>query len=477
MTSGWTRRPGDRVIRTPRQQELQPVFVPAPLRPTQRRRFESPLILVYGFGSLIAIGTFLLWLPIFNTTGHFAPFLTALFTATSAACVTGLTVVNTGAFWNQGGQAVILGLILVGGLGFMSTATFLLVIVAQRMSLPSQLLVTRGFLDASQFGGLVRLTLQIIALAFVIQALAFVVLFWRMEPMFGSVEGAWQALFHAVSAYNNAGFDIQPEGASSLSLFRGDVFLLAGIGLAAVAGSLGYTFFVDVLKVRRFNRFSLDSRLVIVTTFPLLLIGGLVFFAFEYNNPGTLGQETVWVKGVNSLFHSITPRTVGFSTVDIGMANLHTVVIIMALMFIGGSSGSTAGGIKVNTFAVILAAVCASVRNRPYVEVFRREIPAPQVQRALAVAFLAIAFVSIISFLLVITEPFPFDRILFEVVSAFGTVGLSTGITPDLSVIGKTLIVITMFVGRIGPLTIALALGQGQRHALYRYSQERVRIG
>jgi trk system potassium uptake protein TrkH len=440
------------------------------------RKFESPLILVYGFGGLIAIGTLLLWLPFFNTTGDFAPFMTALFTATSAACVTGLVVVNTGTLWNHGGQAIIMTLILIGGLGFMSTATYLLLIVAQRISLPNQLIITRGFLEATRFGGLARLTLQIVALSFVILVLGFVLLYWRLEPIFGAREGAWQALFTAISAYNNAGFDVLP-GSVSLVLLRTDSFLLGGVALLAVAGSVGYMLFVDVLKIRRFNRFSLDSRLVIVTTLSLWLAGAVLFLLFEYTNGETIGHDTVGVKVVNSLFHSVGARTSGFTTINIGLAQLQTIVLLMALMFVGGASGSTAGGIKVNTFAVIIATVLATIRNRGYVEAFRKEIPSDHVQRALTIAFLAVTFVGGISFLMAITERFPFDRILFEVVSAFATTGLSTGITAELSAIGKTLIIVTMFVGRIGPLTIALALGQGQRRAVYRYSQERVRIG
>ncbi|MBI4311589.1 MAG: Trk family potassium uptake protein [Chloroflexi bacterium] len=476
MANAWRRRPGDRVVRTPRQHELQPVYIPAPPRRNPGRKFESPLILLYGFGGLIAVGTFLLWLPFFNVTGRFAPFMTALFTATSAACVTGLVVVNTGTFWNHWGQGVIMALILVGGLGFMSTATYLLLIVVQRLSLPSQLIVTRGFLEASQFGGLVRLTLQVIAVAFVILAVTFAILFWRFEKVFGPGEGAWQALFTAISAYNNAGFDVLP-GSVSMANLRGDYYLLGAVALSVIAGGLGYGFYVDVLKMRRFNRFSLDSRLVLVTSVPLWLAGALLFLLFEYGNSGTLGGDTLGTKVMNSFFLSVNTRTAGFSTVDLGVAHLQTIVVLISLMFIGGASGSTAGGIKVNTFAVILAAVCASVRNRSYVEAFRREIPTSQVQRALTVAFLAVGFIGGVSFLLAITEPFPFDKILHEVVSAFGTVGHSTGITADLSNVGKAIITLTMFVGRIGPLTIALALGQGQRHAVYRYSQESVRIG
>ncbi|MBI4340360.1 MAG: Trk family potassium uptake protein [Chloroflexi bacterium] len=475
MIQSWKRRPGDRVIRHPRQEALQPVYIPAPPRRRPARKFESPLVLVYGFGGLIAVGTTLLWLPFFNTTGDFAPFMTALFTATSAVCVTGLYVVNTGTYWNDAGQAVIMVLILIGGLGFMSTATFLLLAVAQRISLPDQFLIRR-FLDVNELGGFLAVAIQVVAIAFVIMSIGFVVIFWQLAPVFGTGEGARQALFTSISAYNNAGFDILP-GSISLATFSGKPWLLGGIAGLVMLGSTGYAFMVDAWRAKRFNRFALDTKLILVTTIPLWIVGALFFLVFEYANGDTLGFQSVADKGMNAFFHSVMARTAGFSSVNLGAAQLQTIVLLIGLMFIGGASGSTAGGIKVNTVAVILATVCASIRNRNNVEAFRKEIPTVQVHRALTVAFLGVIFIAGVSFLLVMTEGFPFEHILFQVVSAFGTVGLSTGITADLSTIGKTLIILTMFVGRLGPLTIALALGQGQRRAVYRYSQERVKIG
>ena len=475
MEEGWRRRLGDRVIRHPRQQELQPVHISAPAPRHPGRKFESPLILMYGFGSLIAVGTFLLWLPFFNTTGEFTPFLTALFTATSASTVTGLVTVDTATFWNPAGQAVLMTLILVGGLGFMSTATFLLVIITQRITLANQLIM-REFLGVSQFGGLIRLTIQIISVSLIVQLAGFLVFFWRFTPFFEPGQAAWQAGFLAVSAFNNAGFNILPDSVS-LAAFREEMWILGAAGILIILGGISYSVLVDLVRFRRFKRFTLDSRMVLLLSLALWLMGGIVMFVSEFANEATLKGLPLGSQLMDSFFHSVSGRTAGFTTIDFSQTQQHTNVFFIGLMFIGGASGSAAGGIKVNTMAVILAAVLASIRGRTQIEVFGREIPTAQIQRALTIGFLGIAFVSIIAFLLVITEGFPFDQLIFETVSAFGTTGLSTGITPELSAWGKALIVVTMFVGRIGPLTIALSLGQRQQRAIYRYSQERVRIG
>ena len=417
----------------------------------------------------------LLWLPWFNTTGQFAPFITALFTATSASTDTGLNVVDAATFWNPAGQAIIMVLILVGGVAVMSAATFLLVIFTQRISLSNQLIM-REFVEVSHLGGLARLAVQIASVALIFQFLGFLLLLWRFLPIFTLGQAAWHALFLSISAFNNAGFTILP-GSDGLAAFQREPWVLSIVALLIILGGIGYSVMADVVRYRRFKRFTLDTRLVLVVSAILWVMGALTIFLSEFNNPGTLQPLPMNDRAINSLFMSVSPRTAGFNTIDISQTQTHTNLFIMGLMFIGGASGSTAGGIKVNTLAVLLVAVVASIRGRSQVVVFGREIPSTQVQRALAVAFLGISFVFSIGFLLVITEKIPFDRLLFETVSAFGTVGLSAGVTPLLSAWGQTIILITMFVGHIGPLTFALAMAQRQQQALYRYSQERVRIG
>ena len=405
MEQGFRRKLGDRVIRHPRQQELQPVRIAVPPPRHPGRKFESPLILMYGFGSLIAIGTLLLWLPFFNTTGEFAPFLTALFTAASASTVTGLVTVDTATFWNPAGQAIIMVLILIGGLGFMSTATFLLVIITQRITLSNQLIM-REFLGVSQFGGLMRLTIQIVAMSLIIQLAGFLLFFWRFLPLFDQGQAAWQAGFLAVSAFNNAGFNILPESAS-LAIFQEEMWVLGAAGFLIILGGISYSVLVDLVRFRRFRRFTLDSRLVIIVSLALWMLGGIVIFVSEFANEATLKGLPLGDQLVNSFFMSVSGRTAGFTTMDFSQTQLHTNVFVTGLMFIGGASGSVAGGIKVNTLAVILVAVLASIRGRTQVEAFGREIPTVQIQRALAIGFLGIAFIAMVAFLLVVTEGFP----------------------------------------------------------------------
>ena len=475
MEQGWRHRVGDRVIRQARRQELEPILIEETEPRRRNRRFESPVILIYGFGSLIAIGTLLLWLPYFNTTGGFTPFLTALFTATSASTVTGLVVVDTATHWSRAGQGVLMVLMEVGGLGFMSTATFLLVIITQRVTVANQLIM-REFLGISRRSGLLRLSIQVVSISLFFQLVGFLIFLWRFLPIFEPSEAVWQALFLAVSGFNNAGFNIIPESASMV-LFRKEMWILGCLTALIIVGGISYSILAEFVRFKRFSRFSLDSRMVIVLSLVLWLLGAMVFFVSEFGNEATLKGLPLGSQVIDSVFHSVSGRTAGFTTIDFVQTEQHTNFFFTGLMFIGGASGSTAGGIKVNTMAVILVAVMASIRGRAQVEVSGREIPAAQIQRALAIAFLGIGFVFIVAFFLVVTEGFPFDDILFETVSAFGTVGLSSGITADLSVWGKSLLATTMFVGRLGPLTMALALGQAPQRAIYRYSQERVRIG
>ena len=475
MQPSSTRRPGDRVLRQARRQELQPVHI-APATPRRPgRRFTSPLILLYSFGSLIAVGTFLLWLPFFNTTGEFTPFLDALFTATSAVTVTGLVTVDTATFWNTSGHVIIAALMQIGGLGFMSTATFLLVIFTQRITLSNQLFMGDS-LGVTHSSGLLRLTIQVVILTLIIQVVAFLILLWRFLPQYQAGEATWQAVFLAISGFNNAGFNILPES-KSLAIFREEIWVIGTVTILIILGSISYTVLVELLRYRKFRKISVDSRLVLVMTILLFFVGTVVVFVSEFRNEATLRGLPLGTQIVDSFFHTVSGRTAGFTTIDFSQTNQHTNVFFTAMMFIGGASGSTAGGIKVNTVAVIFIAILTTIRGRGQPEAFGREIPFGQIQRALTVAALGVTVVFFVAFLLVITEGLAFEDLLFETISAFGTVGLSTGITPELTPWGKSIIISTMFVGRIGPLTIALALGQRQRRAIYRYPQERVRIG
>ena len=476
MERSWRPKPGDRVIRHPRQEEISPVSLTVTTRKVPSRALASPLILIYAFAGLITIGTLLLLLPFTHHGGGFTPFVTALFTATSAVTVTGLIVQDTAEYWTRIGHVFILGLMFVGGLGFMTIATFLLILIGQRVTLAQRLLV-RESLGVNQLGGLVRLTVAIVAVAVAIQLLGFVALFIRFSLLYSPAEAVWQAVFHAVSGFNNAGFVALREP-GGLSHFQGDEALLGIMVLLIILGAISYWVMVDVVRVRRFSLFTLTTKLVLILTATLLLIGTVVFLASEYRNPDTLGQLSWSQKLVTSVFESASGRTAGFATVDFGETEQHTNFFFTSLMFIGGASGSVAGGIKINTLAIVLVAVLSTLRGRSHATAFGREIPASQVQRAMVIGSLATALVFLVATVLTFSESeFDFIDLFFESVSAFGTVGLSTGLTPSLSSMGHLILIITMFVGRLGPLAIGLAMAQHTETDVYRYAQERVTMG
>lgn len=475
MRQVWRPRPGDRVVRHPREEEIRPLHITAAPPRVPPKNFGSPYMLMGGFAFLIGVGTLLLLLPFTNTQGGITPFSDAFFTAASAVTVTGLVVVDTPTYWSFSGQLVIMVLIFTGGLGIMTSATFLLVIIGQRITLANRLLM-RESLGVNQLGGLIRLTLRIVFVVVAIQIVGFLVLFARLVYEYPLGTALWQAGFHAVSAFNNAGFVILPDS-QSLSAFQQDYALLIPLILLIVLGGLSYSVMLDVFGYRRFNRYMLDTKLVVVVTTALLLLGTGVIFIAEYANPATFGSLPVWTKILDSFLLSASGRTAGFTTVDFGDMEQHSNFFLTGMMFIGGASASTAGGIKVNTFAVLLAAVLSSIGGKTHVTAFGREIPQTQVYRALTVLMLGMATVFAVALFLTVSEGFPFIQILFETISAFATVGLSTGITDELSQMGRLIIILTMYFGRIGPITLALILAQREEAVPYRYAEERVKIG
>ena len=440
------------------------------------RAFASPLIIAYIFAGLITVGTCLLILPFTQHDDGFTPFMTAFFTATSAITVTGLVIEDTATYWSRTGQVVILALMFVGGLGFMTLATFLLILLGQRVTLTQRLLV-RESLGVNQLGGLIRLTVGIVLLAVAIQAAGFVALFIRFSSVMPTAEAAWQGAFHAVSGFNNAGFTALADS-PSVSAYQGDEAVIGILSVLIFLGAISYWVIVDVVRTRRFSLFTLSTKLVLVTTFALIALGAAVFYASEHGNVRTLGHLPVAERVMVSVFESLSGRTAGFSTVSFAETASHTNFFFISLMFIGGASASVAGGIKVNTFAIVVAAILSTLRGRSHASVFGREIPQSLVQRAMVIGAVATVFVFVVALLLTYTEaPFQFIDLLFESVSAFGTVGLSTGLTADLSGWGHFILIVTMFIGRLGPLTLGLAMLQQPERDTFRYAQERVTIG
>ena len=473
-----TRRPGDKSLRVERRAAQE--FIVRP--PHKHRRRPTPaLSLVLLFLVLISVGTALLMLPIATNDGTATRFLDALFTATSAACVTGLTVLDTATHWSPFGQVVILLLIQAGGFGIMAGSTFLLLVfLGRRTTLRDRILVQES-LGGLELGAVTSLlkriaifTLAVEGIGAVVLSIAFVSGPEAGPP--GDPLGIWWGVFHSVSAFNNAGFDLT-GGFRSLQPFVDDWVVLLTIAALLSLGGLGFAIVGDVASRRRWSRMALETKLVVAGTVSLLIAGTALIGLTEWTNPATLGALPTEQRFLNALFESATLRTAGFTALDTGAFAEATLFVVMALMFIGGASGSTAGGIKVNTFAVLLSAIVSTVRGQPSAMAFGRRIQHAIVYRALAVVLLAIAFVFVIGLGLSLTTDATFVQTLFEAVSAFGTVGASTGITPDLTDPARLITAFAMFVGRLGPLTLVLALAARARPMSSRPAIESVRIG
>jgi trk system potassium uptake protein TrkH len=483
-------KPGDAVVRRPRASEIAPVEFEVETRTVSVRGPTSPLVLIYGFIAIIIIGTGLLMLPFASntneSTGFVEQLVQAMFTATSAVAVTGLTVVDTYEAWTFFGQAVIMLLFFIGGLGFMTGAAFLMLIIGQRLGLRSQLLLRAGLAE-TRLGEIASLVRRIVIFSVAVQFAGTLLLFFRWY-VFGQLwegitfsEALWQSAFHAVSAFNNTGFDILPNalvGGASLEPFRADIPVLLIVAALIIIGGLSYFVIMDVATSRAFRRWRLDTKLVMVGASALLLVGMGVFLASEWTRPETLGPQSVPEKLVDAFFHSATTRTAGFSTVDYDIISPANEFTTELLMVIGGASASTAGGIKINTFMVIIFAVAATLTGKTRVNAFGRELPAVIVQRAMVVGAASTAILMALFIALVTAQPdLDFRQALFEIISAFGTVGLSTGITADLNTGARIIVVVAMFLGRFGPLTLALLMVGRESDEPYRFASERVRIG
>lgn len=475
----------DPVLRQPRLRELLPTVETTPPVREPSRRSNATYILVFGFASLILAGGLLLALPFSSNAGEFTSLDISFFTAVSATTVTGHTAVPTSTYWSIFGQAVIFVLMLVGGLGFMVLSTFLLLLMGQRSTLPERM-VSSGLMQdtvgVAHLQGLRGIGRRVVLMVFGLYLLGALIILFHIRGLDGAELGRsiWYSVFLSVSSFNNAGLNILPElpVGSSLTRFASNPSLLIVTAALMAVGGLGWTVIVDVYRNRRFRRFSLDTKLVVTTSLSLWVLGALVLVAAESTNSDTMGGMGWADKGVGAVFQSVSGRTAGFAIMDFGQVQDVTKTAFLTLMFIGGASGSVAGGIKVVTFAVIVAAVVSSLRQRARAEAFGREIPQPQVNRALTVVVLGMAFLAVATAILTITDPeIPFLHLVFDVVSALGTTGASTGIVPDLSLAGKCLFMAAMFVGRLGPIALALALTPGEDASVYRFARERVKIG
>ena len=444
------------------------------LRRVSPRAALSPAqTILLGFASVIAVGTVLLSLPVAAADGRPTPFLDALFTATSATCVTGLVVVDTATHWSPFGQLVILLLIQIGGFGYMTTAMLLALLVGRRIGLRERMVLAQSY-NLYGLGGIVRFTRTVIRVTLAIEGAGALLLALRWVPEVGLARGVYWGIFHAVSAFNNAGFDVMGNFAS-LTRYATDLPVNLTVMALVVLGGLGFGVLTNLREGRR--HFTLHTRVVLSTTLGLIAAGTAGIFLLEFANPGTLGSLSWPAKAMAALFQSVTPRTAGFSTVSTGEMREATLMLLLVLMFIGASPGGTGGGVKTTTFVAPLAVILAQLRGHPEPGLFQRRFPPVVIYKAVTIVLLGVAFVVVMSVLLTLTEGLALLPAAFEVVSAFGTVGLSTGVTPSLSVLGKLIIIVTAYTGRVGLLTLAYGLTRRQVAPPFRYPEKAIYVG
>ncbi|BDH60371.1 Ktr system potassium transporter B [Lysinibacillus sp. PLM2] len=433
-------------------------------------------ILVLGFIFIIIIGAILLSLPIATEDGRGLAFLDALFTSTSATCVTGLVVVDTGDTFSMFGEIVILILIQLGGIGFMTFATFLFTLLGKKISLKERLLLKEAF-NASSTSGIVKLVQRILIFTLLTEGIGALILGIRFSFEMPIGQAIYYGIFHSISLFNNAGFDLMGDF-QSLTGYVNDPIIVLTVCMLIIIGGLGFIVINELYEYRVIRKVSLHTKVVLFTTV-ILIIGATIFiYLFEYGNDKTLGPLSEVEKGLAAVFHGITPRTAGANTLSMGELTHATLFLTIFLMFIGGGSGSTAGGIKVTTFAVLIATVLSQLKGKQDVVLFKRRIVIDTILKVLTVVMSGIMVVVIVTFLLSITEKgHEFMVYLFEATSAFGTVGLSMGLTPELSPIGRILIIITMFIGRLGPLTLAFAIANRKKQEGFQHPKGNIMIG
>lgn len=451
-----------------------PTVSTRPPRPS--RAIRPGQLVMAGFGAAIAIGTVLLMLPVARQGDGSASFIEALFTATSAVCVTGHTVVDTNSHWSAFGEVVILGLIQAGGIGILTAGSVILVIAGRRIGLRGRM-VAQTESRALSPREIRRMLSVIFVVTFLVEAavaLAVAMRLWQGHG-YGAADALWHGVFHGVSAFNGAGFALWSD---SLARFASDAGILIPMTIGIIIGGVGFPVLMELGRNRRRpSHWSLHTKVTTAGTAGLLVFGTLAFGALEWTNDRTLGALDLPGKLLGAWFHSVSTRSAGFSTVDVGAMREETWLIGDMLMFVGGGSGSTAGGIKVATFVVLILIVVNEARGGRQAEAFGRTIPTVIIRQALSVAFLAVNVIVFATLALMIMEPFSFGQILFEVISAFSIVGLSTGITPELTQPSQVILAVLMFMGRVGPLSLVIALALRERERLYDYPEERLLIG
>ncbi len=426
------------------------------------------------FLMLIFTGTGFLMLPAASVSGTSLSFVDALFTATSAVCVTGLVVVDTGSYFTTFGQMVVITLIQLGGLGVMTFATLISVAIGKKINLRERLLIQEA-LNQETVSGVVRMALHIVRYTFIIEFVFGSILALHFYPIYGE-RAIYMGYWHSVSAFCNAGFDLFGNY-DSLTKFVGDGVVNFCIMSLITLGGLGFLVMDDVLSKRRFKTLTVHSKVVIIASLALFITGTLIFRLIELNNPDTLANLSYADQWLASMFQSVTPRTAGFNTLPLEKLEESSLFLLVILMIIGASPASTGGGIKTTTLAVILMSCWAVLRGRSEIVIFERRVTRKAVNKAFTILILALIMVAVVAMTISAIEEMPIIHVLFEVASAFGTVGLSTGITRDLTDISKLLLVCTMYAGRVGVLTFAMILLQKPQPDKIKYPEVKIIVG
>ena len=448
------------------------------IRRTERMRALLHPTRAVAFAFLLAIlaGTVLLMLPVAHAANDDVPWLTAFFTAVSAVCVTGLVVVDTGTYWSVFGQVVIMMLFQIGGFGMMTAATLLGLMVNRSLRLRTRL-ITQVETHALGLGDVSSVARLVLIVTFASELVIAALLTLRLHLGYGLPwgEAAWSGLFHSVSAFNNAGFSLHGD---SLMRYSADWLVLFPVMVAIFVGGIGFPVLHDLrMKFHDPRHWSLHTKLTLSGTLLLLLGGFLTLLAFEWSNPKTFGEMPIPAKLLNAAFASVSARTAGFNAIDIGMLTHESWALHYFLMFVGGGSAGTAGGVKVGTVAILLMLVIAEIRGHTDSEGFGRRISASAQRQAITVLVLGSGMIVLGTLVILRGTDFPTDQVIFEVISAFGTVGLSTGITANLPESGQLMLTLLMYVGRVGTITLAASLALGERRMPYRYPEEHPIVG
>jgi trk system potassium uptake protein TrkH len=433
-------------------------------------RFNPSQLLVIIFAVGIASGSALLMLPV--STHEPIRWIDALFIATSAMTVTGLAPVDPGSTFTYTGQFIIAMLIQLGGLGIMSFGVLIYIVLGRKIGIKERL-VMQTALNQTSIGGVINLVKYLFYFSLSIEFIAMIFLSFRWIPEYGWSKGLFYSFFHAISAFNNAGFALWPD---NLMRYVGDPLINFVLSSLFIIGGIGFTVLVDVWRKRSFKKFSLHTKLMLIGTLVINVTAMFIIFAIEYSNPATLGDLSSGSKLLASYFQAVTPRTAGFNTLDMASLEDTTLFLMVILMFIGAGSASTGGGIKLTTAIIILLSTITFLRGREEISIAKRSINTRYIVKALSITVASLLFVLVAVFILTLSENLTFMEILFEVVSAFGTVGLSMSVTPKLSDLGKEVIIFIMFLGKVGPLTLLFSIAKPQKQKI-KYPNEDILTG